>query len=79
MRQGEDIKKGKVAVEAGTRLRPYHLAFLAALGNREVKVIEKPKIAIVATETNLPKAGTSAAQNRFGNPTASCSRVCATN
>ncbi len=57
MRQGEDIKKGKVAVEAGTRLRPYHLAFLAALGNREVKVIEKPKIAIVATGNELAKSG----------------------
>ncbi len=57
MRQGEDIKKGEVAVQAGTRLKPYQLAFLSALGNSEVKVIEKPKIAILATGNELAKVG----------------------
>jgi molybdopterin molybdotransferase len=57
IRQGEDIKKGEVAVQAGTRLKPYHLALLSALGNSEVKVIEKPKIAILATGNELAKAG----------------------
>jgi molybdopterin molybdotransferase len=57
MRQGEDLKKGEVAVQAGTRLKPYHLAFLAALGNSEVKVVEKPKIAILATGNELAKVG----------------------
>jgi len=52
-RKGEDIKKGEVAVKAGTRLRPYHLALISALGNSEVKVTEKPKIAIVATGNEL--------------------------
>jgi len=57
MRKGEDVKKGDVAVPAGTRLKPYHLALLGALGNSEVKVIEKPKIAILATGNELAKAG----------------------
>ena len=56
-RKGEDIKKGETAVQAGTRLKPYHLAMLAALGNSEVKVIEKPKIAILATGNELAKVG----------------------
>ena len=57
MRKGEDVKKGDVAVPAGTRLKPYHLALLGALGNSEVKVVEKPKIAILATGNELAKAG----------------------
>jgi molybdopterin molybdotransferase len=56
-RKGEDIKKGEVAVHAGTRLKPYHLALLSALGNSELKVIEKPKIAILATGNELAKVG----------------------
>ena len=56
-RKGEDIKKGEVAVQAGTRLKPFHLALLAALGNGEVTVVEKPKIAILATGNELAKVG----------------------
>ena len=56
-RKGEDIKKGEIAIQAGTRLKPYHLALIGALGNNEVKVIEKPKIAILATGNELAKAG----------------------
>ena len=56
-RKGEDIKKGEVAVPSGTRLKPFHLAFLGAMGNAEVKVVEKPKIAILATGNELAKVG----------------------
>ncbi|MCW4011186.1 MAG: molybdopterin molybdotransferase MoeA [Candidatus Bathyarchaeota archaeon] len=54
-REGEDIKKGEVAVEAGTRLKPHHLALLNALGKSEIEVVEKPKIAILATGNELAK------------------------
>jgi molybdopterin molybdotransferase len=56
-RKGEEIKKGEVAVEAGTRLKPHHLALLSALGYSEIKVVEKPKIAILATGNELAKVG----------------------
>jgi molybdopterin molybdotransferase len=56
-RKGEDIKKGEVAVNAGTRLKPYHLALLSALGNGEATVVENPKIAILATGNELAKVG----------------------
>jgi molybdopterin molybdotransferase len=56
-RQGEDVKKGEVVVKAGTRLNPYHLGMLSALGYTEVKVVEKPKIAILATGNELAEAG----------------------
>ena len=57
-RKGEDIKKGENAAKQGTRLKPYHLAMLAALGYTEVKVTEKPKIAILATGNELAETGT---------------------
>jgi molybdopterin molybdotransferase len=56
-RKGEDIKKDEIAVQAGTRLKPYHLALIGALGNNEIKVVEKPKIAILATGNELAKVG----------------------
>jgi molybdopterin molybdotransferase len=55
-KKGEDVKKGEIVVTAGTRLKPYHLALLAALGNGTVKVTEKPRIAILATGNELADA-----------------------
>jgi molybdenum cofactor synthesis domain-containing protein len=55
--RGEDIKKGDIAARAGTRLNPYYIALLSALGFTQVKVIEKPKIAILATGNELAQSG----------------------
>ncbi len=57
-RKGEDIRKGTVALEAGTRLRPQHVGLLAALGISEVKVFKRPKIAVLATGNELAEPGT---------------------
>ena len=64
-KKGEDIKKGETAVKTGTRLKPYHLGLLAALGNSEVKVAEKPKIAILATGNELAEIGSKLAENQI--------------
>ena len=64
-KKGEDIKKGENAVKAGTRLKPYHLGLLAALGNSEVKVAEKPKIAILATGNELAEIGSKPAETQI--------------
>jgi molybdenum cofactor synthesis domain-containing protein len=56
-KKGEDVSKGEVALKGGTRLKPHHLGLLAALGNVEVKVFEKPKIAILATGNELVEIG----------------------
>jgi len=50
---GEGIQKGEVAVKAGTRLKPQHLGLIATFGISDVKVLEKPKIAILATGNEL--------------------------
>jgi len=56
-RKGEDVQGGEVAIEAGTRLKPYHLGLLAALGETHVNVVEKPKVAILSTGNELVELG----------------------
>ena len=55
---GEDIKAGALIAKAGTRLNPYHIGLAAAQGNSQLKVAEKPKIAILATGNELAEVGT---------------------
>jgi molybdopterin molybdotransferase len=64
-KKGEDVKKGEHILLAGTRLTPYHLALLAAMGKSEVKVAEKPRIAILATGNELAKMGSKPAGNQI--------------
>ncbi len=52
-KKGEDVAKGEVAVKARTRLKPHHLGLIAALGIGKVKVFVKPKVAILATGSEL--------------------------
>ena len=56
-RKGEDMAKGETAIKTGTRLKPQHLGLMAALGVAEVKIFEKPKIAILATGNELVNLG----------------------
>jgi molybdopterin molybdotransferase len=64
-KKGEDIKKAEKIVKAGTRLKPYHLALLATMGNGEVKVAEKPRVAILATGNELAEAGSKPSENQI--------------
>jgi molybdopterin molybdotransferase len=56
-KKGEDIRKGQVAVKAGTRLKPQQLGLIAAFGIVEVKVFRRPRIAILATGNELAELG----------------------
>jgi molybdopterin molybdotransferase len=56
-KKGEDVAKGEVAVKAGTRLKPHHLGLIASLGIAEVRVYEKPKVAVLATGNELVEMG----------------------
>lgn len=51
--QGEDVKKGKVLVEKGTKINPGIMALLATFGYEKVPVAKKPIIGIFATGTEL--------------------------
>jgi molybdopterin molybdotransferase len=64
-KKGEDVKKGETVIEAGTRLKPYHLGLLAALGKNQVSVTKKPRIAILATGNELADLGSKPAENQI--------------
>lgn len=56
-KKGEDVPKGDVAVESGTRLQAHHVGLLAALGIAHVDVVEKPKVATISTGSELVELG----------------------
>jgi molybdopterin molybdotransferase len=56
-KRSEDVKKDTIIAKAGARLNPYHIGLAAALGYSQLKVAEKPKIAILATGNELAEVG----------------------
>jgi molybdopterin molybdotransferase len=64
-KKGEDIMKGAVAAQAGTRLKPQHLGLLAALGVGKVKIFEKPRIAIFSTGNEIIEVGSTRQKNQI--------------
>jgi len=64
-KRGEDVQKGKVAIKARTRLKSHHLGLLAALGATYIKVVKKPKVAIISTGNELVELGHEAAPNQI--------------
>ncbi len=54
---GEQIKKGDLAIPAGTTLTPEIIGFATSLGQTEVTVYQKPQIALVVTGNELVDAG----------------------
>ncbi len=63
-KKGEDVREGQVAVESGTRLKPQHIGLLAGLGMTYIKVVEKPKVAILSTGDELVDLGHKAEANQ---------------
>jgi len=57
-RAGEDIAAGTVAITSGTALGGGELGVLAALGITEVAVARQPRVALLATGTELVALGT---------------------
>jgi molybdopterin molybdotransferase len=57
-RRGEDIQPGTVALKAGRVLRPQDLGIVSALGHQEVRVVRKPRVAVVVTGDELLPPGT---------------------
>lgn len=46
---GEDVQRGALILERGTRLRPQEVGMLAALGHPHVLVSRRPRVGILAT------------------------------
>lgn len=54
--QGEDIRKGEVALPKGTRLQPAHIAVLAGVGCTEPLVAKRPTVEVLVTGSELVPA-----------------------
>ena len=52
-RAGEGIKKGERILQKGTLLSSAHIGLLASLGKPRIKVIRRPRVAILATGDEL--------------------------
>ena len=50
---GEDVHKGDLILHKGTPIRPQEMGMLASLGCREVSVVRRPRVAILATGDEL--------------------------
>jgi len=50
---GEDIREGELALAEGTILRAQEIGVLASLGRARVRVIRRPRVAILATGDEL--------------------------
>ncbi|GAA4275488.1 molybdopterin molybdotransferase MoeA [Aquimarina mytili] len=55
--EGEQIKKGEIALTKGTAITPAGIGYLATLGITHVEVYQKPSIAIIATGNELIPPG----------------------
>lgn len=56
-RAGEDIRAGELLLAAGTRLGPLQLAAIAAAGVETVVIARRPRVAVIATGSELVAAG----------------------
>jgi molybdopterin molybdotransferase len=55
--RGGDVREGSVVVQAGTRLGPAQIGALAAAGAPEVRCSRRPRVAVLATGSELKAAG----------------------
>jgi molybdopterin molybdotransferase len=54
---GGDVRRGDKALSAGSVIRPAEIALMAALGMAQVRVIRRPRVAILATGDELVEPG----------------------
>lgn len=54
---GEDMRSGDVVLEAGRALRPADVGVLASLGFETVRVVRRPRVAILGTGSELVPLG----------------------
>lgn len=50
---GEDVQVGDVVLSPGTRIRSQEIGLMASLGRKEVTVVRKPRVGILATGDEL--------------------------
>jgi molybdopterin molybdotransferase len=53
LHRGEDVSRGKLVLEKGRRLRAQDLGVLKVLGTRRVRVVKRPRVAVLSTGNEL--------------------------
>jgi putative molybdopterin biosynthesis protein len=54
---GSDIARGELVLPKGTRLEPFEVGILAALGYETIEVYLKPKVAVISTGIEIVRPG----------------------
>jgi molybdopterin molybdotransferase len=54
---GEDVRNGDLVLKEGTCIKPPDVAMLAALSTERVRVVRRPKVAIICTGSELIELG----------------------
>jgi molybdopterin molybdotransferase len=57
LQKGTDVRRGQRIIPAGTALRPAQVGVLAAAGHHETAVVKQPRVAIIATGTEVIAPG----------------------
>ncbi len=56
--EGEDVRAGELVLTKGTYIGPRQIALIAAVGHGAISVIPKPRVAVLATGSELVEPGT---------------------
>jgi len=57
IQRGEDLQPGDLAIPGGLRLRPQEIGGLAALGILRLEVVQRPRVALIATGDEVVPPG----------------------
>ncbi|MCL7393319.1 MAG: molybdopterin molybdotransferase MoeA [Thaumarchaeota archaeon] len=68
-RRGEDYRSGEIVLRRGWLIKPWHVAALASLGFRSLRVIRRPRVAILSSGGELVEPGERLAPGRVYNCT----------
>lgn len=55
--QGDDVRAGEVVLRRGARIAPHHLAVAAGAGQAILSCVQRPRVALLVTGTELVAAG----------------------
>lgn len=68
-RRGEDYRRGEIVLRRGWLIKPWHIAALASLGLRSLRVIGRPRVAIISSGGELVEPGDKLAPGKVYNCT----------
>jgi len=68
-RRGEDYRSGEIVLRRGWLIKPWHIAALASLGFKSLRVVRRPRVAILSSGGELVEPGEKLAPGKVYNCT----------